>query len=164
VEAGDTLTYLGNLYNIDWREIAEANDINEPYVLILGSVLCIPGGTKPSDTTTTTGTEGKEPTLVVVPQGTFIFVTVENFPPKTQYYVRVFPRSGFVSYRIGHFLTNKEGDFSDWFKVPLFIPRTPSMAICVKNVWTDATSCVKYEDEYYPTLFLAAANCAKEGR
>ena len=27
VEPGDTLIYLGELYNIDWREIAKANDI-----------------------------------------------------------------------------------------------------------------------------------------
>ena len=42
VKAGETLIYIADLYQTDWKEIAEANDLKEPYILTVGQVLCIP--------------------------------------------------------------------------------------------------------------------------
>ena len=99
VVAGETLIYIGQLYQYDWREIAEVNDIKEPYVLTAGQVLCIPGGTKPEDTTTTTTTteEGettttttkKEPTLTTGASMNSVYVKVEGFPKYTTYYINI---------------------------------------------------------------------------
>jgi LysM repeat protein len=164
VEAGDTIHYLAQLYSVSWEEIAEANDLLPPYTITVGQVLCIPGGTEPAGTTNK-DKKGKEPTLEVVPQLAHVFVSVENFQPKTSYYVRIFPRTQEVSYRIGVFTTNKEGDFADWFKIPAFVPRSPTMGVCVKNAWTDAVSCVKYEEPYSQGgVMMRLLSCDKEGR
>jgi LysM repeat protein len=176
VQAGDTLSYVANLYQIDWQKIADANNLQPPYVISVGQVLCIPGGTDPGTGGTGTGTGngtpsatqtgGKKggPTLTVTPGFNSIYIEVKNFKPKTSYYVRVFPRSTGVSYRIGNFNTNKNGDFADWFKLPNYVPRTLDMGVCVKNVWTDAVSCAKFDDVQPFIDALIRIRCSKEAR
>lgn len=168
VQPGDTLIYVGALYQVDWRDIAEANNLGEPYVISAGQRLCIPGGVKPDGTTTTTTTTSEdsstEPALVVVPDASHVLVSVENFAPKTSYFVNIFPRSYPVSYRLGQKRTNKEGDFTEWFRIPNYVPRTYEMAVCVKNTWTDAVTCVKYQDPYYALLMLVPRCNVKKSR
>jgi len=163
VKQGETLIYIGNLYGVDWLEVAKENKLQPPYTVVAGQVLCIPSGTKPASTPGSQNTGGA-PTLQVVPGHNEILVSVENFPKKTGYYVRVFPAHMNVSYRIGHFTTNKDGDFTDWFRMPYYIQRSPNMTLCVKNVWTDAASCVRYGDTfvYYP--FVNGRCAGKAGR
>lgn len=43
VKPGDTLFEIGLEFNLDWRDIVEANDLEEDTVLIPGSQLIIPG-------------------------------------------------------------------------------------------------------------------------
>lgn len=151
---GETLIYLGDLYNVDWLKIADANNLVPPYTVTAGQVLCIPEGEKPANTTTTTTESGNAPAIQVVPGQNRILVSVENFAKKTSYFIRISPASDNISYRIGHFTTNKEGDATDWFRVPYNVKRSPTMTLCVKNAWTDAVSCVKYDDifVYYPFI------------
>lgn len=162
VVAGDTITYIGQLYLVDWLEIAKANNLSAPYALQVGQVLCIPYGTEPEATKTTK--DGKTPTLDVVASFDHIFIAVENFAAKTPYYVRMHARSTSLTYRIGNFTTNKEGDWSGWFKVPNYMPRTPEMTVCVKNTWTDAVSCNKYDDPVAISAIYSGKRCPKEGR
>jgi len=167
VQAGETLIYLGYIYQINWYAIAEANNIGAPYVLTVGQRLCIPGGVKPSDTTGTgtTGSKSKaEATLSVVPGVGHILLSVENFPKKTPYFVRIFPRGNPVSYKIGHFITNKEGDFTDWMLVPSYVPRSQQMTVCVKNMWTDATSCVTVDDVFTQLTWFSGSSCPKNAK
>lgn len=163
VEAGDTIHYLANLYSVTWEEIAEANDLLPPYTITVGQVLCIPGGSAPAQSTKPANAD-KKPSLEVVPSLSHVYVSVENFQPKTSYFVRIFPRTEDVSYRIGVFTTNKDGDFADWFKIPGYVPRSANMGVCVKNAWTDAVSCVKYEEPYSEGGILITIFCNKEGR
>ena len=164
VEQGETLIYIANLYGVDWEKIADANNLQPPYTVIEAQVLCIPEGTKPGNTSTTDDKNKTPPALQVVPGQNDLLLSVENFPKKTSYYVRIIPAHVNVSYRLGHFTTNKEGDFTDWFRVPYFVKRSPQMTLCVKNVWTDKTSCIKYDDifSYYP--FVRGKCSPKEGR
>jgi LysM repeat protein len=165
VEAGDTIHYLANLYGVSWDEIAEANDLPPPYTITVGQVLCIPGGTAPANQATKAPTGGNKPSLEVVPVGfNHIYVSVENFARKASYFVRIFARNQGVSYRIGVFTTNKEGDFADYFKIPDYVPRSATMGVCVKNATTDAVSCVKYEEPYSEGGILIKLFCDKEGR
>jgi len=152
VLAGETLTYIGYLYTVDWRDIAEANNIGEPYVIAAGQVLCIPSGTEPA--TTTTSKKGKEPKVDIVVNLLRVLVAVENFPKKTSYYVKIFPAGKSVSYHLGHFTTNKEGDFTGWFKISPSIPQTAQVRLCIKNVWTDAVTCLTYTDPYIYPVYL----------
>lgn len=165
VQEGETLIYLGNYYQVYWYKIADANKLQPPYAISAGQVLCIPEGERP-DAGTTTGTKDKAtPVLDAVLGLSDITVGVENFAPKTPYYIRLFPTGSGYSFRIGNFTTNKEGDATKMFNLPMYLPRTREMSVCVKNTWTDAVSCIKvYELDAYMPLFLGAPCQNKEGR
>jgi len=163
VVQGETLTYISNLYGISWQKIADANKMLPPYAITPGQVLCIPEGEKTASSTQTSK-KGAQPKLDVVSGLNEVLVAVENFPKRTSYYVRVSPSDRPVSYRLGVFTTNKEGDFTGWFKLPLFVRRTSTMTLCVKNVWTDAASCLKYPDLIYHFPYTHIEHSPKEGR
>ncbi len=43
VEAGDNLAYIGMEFGVDWQEIADRNELEEPFDLNVGQELIIPG-------------------------------------------------------------------------------------------------------------------------
>jgi LysM repeat protein len=152
VQTGETLMYISSLYQIDWEKIAEANNLTQPYTIAAGQVLCIPYGENVTNTTTTK--KGKEPKVTIIPSLGNVLVAVENFPKKMSYYVKVTPMGYSTSYHIGHFTTNKEGDFTGWFNIPKSVPLTAYMELCIKNVWTDSVSCFTYTDPYIVPVYL----------
>jgi len=93
-----------------------------PYTVVPGQVLCIPEGDK-SASTTPASKKGAQPVLSGKSGLSQVLVSVENFPKKTSYYVRIYPANRPVSYRLGVFTTNKEGDFTDWFNIPNYVRR-----------------------------------------
>lgn len=158
VQPGETLIYIGNLYQIDWREIAKANGLTEPYVLTVGQILCIPGGTKPEVvTTTTTDSTTQGPYLNVIQGFGHIYIEIKKFPKNSIYYVYIKPESFDVFYRLYDptltLKTDKEGKFAGWFHVHEYIPQRLFMILCVKNVMTDAVACVRYENPFYNILY-----------
>jgi LysM repeat protein len=163
VQQGETLSYIANLYGISWTLIADANDMSAPYSVTPGQVLCIPAAAQNPDTTPNSK-KGAKPVLQVESGLNEVLVSVQNFPKKTSYFVRVYPSDRAVSYRLGTFITNKEGNFTDWFKLPAFVRRTSTMTLCVKNVWTDAASCLKYPDLVYHFPTINIEHSPKEGR
>jgi len=48
VESGDTLYTIGQKLNVDWHEIAKANNLKEPYSLKVGQELVIPASSTTS--------------------------------------------------------------------------------------------------------------------
>lgn len=162
VAAGETLISIAALYQVNWYEIAEANNLGPPYALAVGQILCITGGTKPGDAAEEGKKKtGKEPALYAVPGIGNMLVSVENFSPRTTYYVRLTPRGIGLSYRIGHFTTNKEGDFTGWIDVPGFVRRSDMLTVCVKNVWTDAVSCITVADLYLGLTYFSGSSCGR---
>lgn len=59
VKPGDTLYSIGRAFDIDWREIATANNIVNPYRIYVGRELTIPGGTTPPTELTHTVSPGE---------------------------------------------------------------------------------------------------------
>jgi LysM repeat protein len=163
VQQGETLTYIANLYGISWTLIADANKLTAPYSVTPGMVLCIPEA-KQNPKVTPNSKKGAKPVLQVSSGLNEVLVSVENFPKRTSYYVRVYPADRPVSYRLGVFTTNKEGDFTDWFKLPAYVRRTSTMTLCVKNAWNDAASCLKYADLVYHFPYVAPNHSPKDGR
>ncbi len=169
VRAGETLIQIGQLYQYDWREIAAANDIKEPYVLTAGQVLCIPDGVKPSDDSTSTVIVGegtptapKEPSMTTGASMNSVYIKVEGFPKNTTYYVNIpelfkyIPRTAteaqvtqqatdllnkMDAIRIGRIRTDKNGFYEGWFRIPFQVNQTENMRVCLKNVMTDSLSC-----------------------
>ncbi len=159
---GETLMYIADLYGVSWQKIADASDLTAPYTITAGMKLCIPEGEKPPEVETEDLAKGA--TLQVVPGINKLLVSVENFHKKTSYFVQIYRADESVSYKIGHFTTNKEGDFTGWFRVPYGVFRSPRMTVCVKNAWTDATYCIRYNDTYANIPMLNGYCPPKEGR
>jgi hypothetical protein len=164
LQQGETITYLANLYGVSWTLIADANNMQPPYTISPGQVLCIPAGGTNNPNTTPNPKKGKAPVLDAVSGLNEVLVSVQNFPKRTSYYVRVSPSGWGVSYRLGVFTTNKEGNFTDWFKLPGYVRRSSTMTLCVKNVWTDNASCVKYKDLIYNFPPITIEHSPKSGR
>jgi LysM repeat protein len=169
VQQGETLTYIANLYQVGWEKIADANDLTPPYAIVVGQVLCIPEGTNPS----LTKTPGTNASLQVSTGINKVLVSVENFAKKANYYVYIKIPASKLSptllsnpalRRIGYFKTNKEGDYTGWFHVPYYIPRSPQMTVCVKNVMTDRASCVIANDVYAYVAIVNGKCNPKVGR
>jgi hypothetical protein len=165
VEAGDTLAYLGQLYQVDWTKIADANDLKPPYLLIIDQVVCIPEGVKPDDTSTSTstGSTANKPTMTVVPSFNSVVVAVVKFPKQAIYNVQVYKKSNYVLYKIGRLRTNKEGAATESYQLPSYVLSAKNMVLCLKNVRTDAQSCVEYTNTY-SNLYSNFANCKKNGK
>jgi LysM repeat protein len=49
VQPGESLSTIGDLYGVPWLQIAQANDIPEPYVIQVGQELIIPVGAPPTN-------------------------------------------------------------------------------------------------------------------
>jgi LysM repeat protein len=49
VRPGESLSTIGDLYGVPWLQIAQANDIPEPYVIQVGQELIIPVGAPPTN-------------------------------------------------------------------------------------------------------------------
>jgi LysM repeat protein len=49
VEQGESLSTIGDLYGVPWLQIAQANNIPEPYVIQVGQELIIPVGVPPTN-------------------------------------------------------------------------------------------------------------------
>lgn len=172
VQPGDTIIYIGQLFQYDWREIAKANDLKEPYVLTPGQKLCIPGGVAPSSVAATgtgqTLTAKSAPTGTVVGGFNHVYIKLQNFPKNRPYNVLLRPRNGFVSYKINCFTinfpasfnrasefqcrsihTDNKGFFEGWLLIPNYIPKAATHELCVKDVWTDDTLCTDFTDPEY---------------
>ena len=49
VQPGESLSTIGDRYGVPWLQIAQANDIPEPYVIQVGQELIIPVGATPTN-------------------------------------------------------------------------------------------------------------------
>jgi LysM repeat protein len=172
VQAGENLEYIGQLYNVNYLEIAKANNLTDPYTLMVGEKLCIPGG---SDPTIQPDADKDKASFVGYANLGHVYIEIKNFPKLTNYYVRLQTPQGLdITKLIGqreyfgdtrlNFRTDKNGDFAGWFKVPMDMARYPNMEVCVKNVLTDALSCAGYEDYYAYFNALQVIGCKKPVR
>ena len=165
VRAGESLIIIANLYQADWKEIAEANDLKEPYALTVGQKLCIPDGIAPGSDDT--GTEGGKAKLTGLPAMMHVLVVVENYPSNKVYNVRVGdgpsgnPTSNF--YKVGRLKTNKKGNFEGYFRLPRELHVQEELTVCLKDPFTDSTYCSDY-DNPYNYVMTSYYSCGKPGR
>ena len=142
VQSGETLTFIASKFNVTLTELANANNLKDPYVIFVGQQLCIPGATSTSTTTTTT-TSTTTGFKVESKDFKTIVVTVTNFPKKVVYIVK-----GKNAYRghdewfkIGRVKTTKTGSNSVTLRLPKELRGKDFMQICLKNAITDAVTC-----------------------
>jgi len=163
VQPGETVSSIAFLYGADWREIAEANKLKEPYVLQVDQVLCIPSGSKPDEVdeeeanTSTTG-----PSMDVLIGLSSMWLEVRGLAKETVYNLQIGNYPGVFTIKIDRFKTNNNGYYEGWFILPkYYYLQKAKMQVCVKNVWTDEVGCSVFDNPHYQTgRFLYCSNCA----
>jgi len=150
VQSGDTLTAIANLYNVTLTELADANDLKEPYVLTVGTVLCIPTGaskpsaTKTATTTTTTDDDDEDSSneaYTAFSVGGVMWIGMANFEKNHFYYTKVYDGAykywTASYYQLGIFQTDKEGKYGAWWHLPKQVRDKNRITVCVKDAIDD---------------------------
>ena len=65
VKSGDCLSAIGSKLGVNWKNIADANGIKNPYIIYVGQVLTIPGVNKKNDAPTSSTTSNTSTTYIV---------------------------------------------------------------------------------------------------
>jgi LysM repeat protein len=142
VQSGETLTAIAAKFNVTLTELANANNLKDPYVIFVGQQLCIPSSSTTSTTTTTT-TSSKTGFTVTSKDFKTIVVTITNFPKKVVYIVK--GRNGYRGhdewFKIGRVKTTKTGSNTVTLRLPKELRGKDYMQICLKNAITDAVTC-----------------------
>ena len=150
VKSGDTLSSIAFNNNVNWQDIASANNLSSPYVLTIGQALCIPGAanttTSSTGTTTATATKG----FTIATAGNRLVITVTKFSKKAIFYARANDGSRFNSdwVRLGRLRVDKNGNAEVSFQLPKGLRNTTELAVCLKNVRNDDINCVKQINPY----------------
>lgn len=152
VQSGDTLTAIANLYNVTLTELADANDLKSPYVISVGTTLCIPAGaSKPSATKTATSSttsddddddeDSSDEAYTALSVGGVIWVGMANFEDEHYYYVKVYDGAykywTASYYKLGIFQTDSDGKYGAWWHLPKEVRDRSRITVCVKDAIDD---------------------------
>lgn len=158
VQSGDTLFKIAATYQVDFKALAEANSLKEPYLIFVGQVLCIPPGAEiPETTQAASGTPSakKGPLMATLHLGTVAWVGVSNFNKDRFYYVKVYGGGWnywkYPEYQIGYIRTDSKGQFGSWFHMPYEFQELRTVTFCVKDVINDdVIGCkITTDNDYY---------------
>lgn len=144
VATGDTLSKIALQFNVTVQALADANSLKEPFVIIVGQTLCIPGTSTTTGSTTTGSTStSTSPDFTVTRSGNRITVKVVNFTAKRSYFVKIGPDlrtpTGWV--KIGYVRANKVGAGERTFQLPKEFRSEPYYGMCLKDQVSDAVMC-----------------------
>ena len=155
VTAGETISSIAADYGVAWQDLAEANNLTEPYTIYVGQVICIPEGGS-SDTSDSTSDDssssGQGPSFdVELIDVSCLKVSVIDFPESQSHLVRtgVFNQRWILTNFevIDRFRTDEYGNATEYVRLPneYFFE---DLVVCVKNAFTDENQCVyiPYED------------------
>jgi hypothetical protein len=151
VQSGDSLYKIATLYNVTLTELADANDLKSPYLISVGTVLCIPpGASKPDATkktpssTSTSSDETKDSSkeaYTVLTVGRVMWIGMANFSKEHYYYVKVYDAASkywtSTYYKLGIFQTDKSGKYGAWWHLPEEIRDNSRFTVCVKDAIDD---------------------------
>ena len=161
VKAGETLSSIAFEYGVTYLDIAEANKLSAPYVLQIGQILCIPGGTRPQDTpkatSSTTGTGinsiTKNPNLKIYSGFSSVWVKVNRMGSTKVYNVRINNACSLSNYvTIGSLRTDRNGNYEGYFPLPKWFVYPRVVSVCLKDATTDKTTCESAYNTYWSWL------------
>jgi LysM repeat protein len=139
VKEGDTPTKIAQKFDLKWREIADANNLEYPYDLEVGQRLCIPP--KDSDEDDEDATKFK---WNVTASKTSITITLSGLSvKKAGFNVRARNAQTGVGgwIRLGHFKAKKNTSYKIVYSIPKELMKVLYIQVCLKNVTTDELAC-----------------------
>jgi LysM repeat protein len=151
VQSGDSLYKIATLYNVTLAELADANDLKAPYLISVGTTLCIPpGASKPEATKTTTAStttttdndeDSSKEAYTALSVGGIVWIGMANFSKEHFYYVKVYDAASKIwtstYYKLGIFQTDKDGKFGAWWHLPQKVRDSYRITVCVKDAIDD---------------------------
>lgn len=145
VQSGETLTSIADKYTVNWRDVATANSLLEPYTIYVSQVLCIPG--QAASSTSGSTTTSKTPDVKVTKwTKTQLTVAITGFTPKLSY---IFRSSANIwgdrtYYRLGRIRTDKNGAATVTLLLPKELRNQSELIVCAKNAINDVAVCKKF--------------------
>lgn len=154
VKDGDTTPYISHTFNLKWRDIAKANDMDPGDKLTVGDRLCIPpesASTKDESSSTTSGNKTKvrvpetddNAVVLVSISGGRIGLTTRRFSVNHTYLVKA--RDATLSidgwYKIEVIRIKKTTTQNFNFNVPKDLRSIPVLSVCLKDMYSDELVC-----------------------
>ena len=148
VVAGETLSSIASEYGITWQELADANNLTDPYTIYVGQVLCIPEGAETpedADDSSESTASGTGPRFdVEFVDDVYIRIGVAEYAANQSHLVKAgefVQRWAFTRLAvIDRFRTDKNGNADVLVRLPQDYRDVP-LIICLKNAFTDKTQC-----------------------
>ncbi len=173
VVRGDYLVKIARLYNLDWRNLAEINDLASPYKIYPGQVLCIAtvsgnaGSGSTSGGTTTSSSQSKLVALSVE-EDKSVTLQGKSLAANTRYSVYLSKYGSYPAgaYLVGSILTDKYGGFTATYNLPKRLVDTVKIAVnltstrgsAVSNWFINATSDGNTGGEGTPSLSFTVSS------
>jgi hypothetical protein len=141
VREGDTKPFIAHTYDLRWREIADANDVNRADKVTVGQQLCIPEGDDDERPNRPAGDSDATYSLTI--SGGRIFISLSKFSQNYVYLVKA--RGANVGaggwYNLGRIQVSRNQDFSTSFTVPNDLRDVQFISVCLKDQSTDELIC-----------------------
>ena len=154
VKKGDTTPYISHTYNLKWRDIADANDMDPGDKLTVGDVLCIPpesASTKEESTSTESGNKTKvrvpetdqKAVVLVSITGKRIGLTTRKFSVNHTYLVKARDASTSIGgwHKVEVIRVKKSTTQNFNFDLPKDLRSTLQVNVCLKDMYTDELIC-----------------------
>jgi hypothetical protein len=147
VVSGETISSIAFDYDVDWQDLATANNLQDPYPIYIDQTLCIPASTTTTTTTgsTTTSTStSTSPGFVLTRDATRIYISATNLRKESAFYVKI--RNGGTRiiewYKLdGLLLTQSTGSVEASYRLPIGWRLVKIVDVCIKNIETDSLVC-----------------------
>ncbi len=147
VESGETISSIAFQYNVDWQDVATANNLKDPYTIFINETLCIPASatSTTSSSSTSSSSSSKSSTYFdLTRDATRIYVSTTGFKKNSAYFVKI--RNGGTTdinwYKLDDLLlTQKSGSVDASFKLPVSYRLVKIIVVCFKNIENDSLVC-----------------------
>ena len=131
VKAGESIYRISKDEDVPVNRIANANNLEAPYKLVVGQKLCIPGTPEASSNFKWTPTY----------DGNQVTVTGTNFKKTYPFFVKVRENDTSKFSKLGKAVTAKDGTMDFKKKVPSSLTDLPKVTVCLKDGRTNFLTC-----------------------
>jgi LysM repeat protein len=138
VQKGDTTSKIAKTFGLRWRQIAVANDMDDPYKLTPGMRLCIP----PEDFSTEP-VKAAVAVLKATAVNNRLTITASNTSARRAFYVRVRDISSSTGgwYKLGSFKVPKNSTVIRSYSLPSKLSGAIYLQVCLKEATNDDLVC-----------------------
>ena len=147
VVSGETISSIAFQYDVDWQEVATANNLTDPYTIFVNQTLCIPASatTSTSSSSSSSSTSsGSSTGFDLTRDSTRVYVSTTGFKKKSSYFVKI--RNGGTTdiewYKLDDILlTQGSGSVEASFRLPVEYRHVKVLVVCFKNMVNDSLIC-----------------------